>query len=235
MLLSPDGDSVFICTNTKIRLLALTDNTVREEVEFPLSFWATHPTDRSLLVAFQANILHLFDWCSLKRVSIEGGIPITSIHVPPDTRSSIFDVAWIGGVSSAHAVFCVHSLQQSIAGLAALEASNITPETKELAAQALTLDTVHVRDVVGIYRSTLYFTDTTGWMCSLGLKSLYRATHYTRHFFIAPTWYIGEKPVIKVLSKTAVAFARGEHMIVLHGFLDFEEKVPLEGGTLLSQ
>jgi hypothetical protein len=111
----------------------------------------------------------------------------------------------------------------------ALDASKVAPGIEELDhIQERIFHSLHVRKIIGILKSTLYFMDKTGWVCSLGLKNLLHATHYTRHFFIPLTWHVGDTLVISVLSKTAVAFARGEDLIVFHGFLEFEEKVLLE-------
>lgn len=56
------------------------------------------------------------------------------------------------------------------------------------------------------------------------LKTLSQATYYTRHFFIPLTWRSGLGSVIRIISKTAVAFGRAEQLAVFHEFLKFEEK-----------
>lgn len=65
-----------------------------------------------------------------------------------------------------------------------------------------------------------------GWVCSINLKNMTKATHYTRHFFIPLSWRTGESDaIVKIVSKTVLAFGRGVQLIVFHGFLEFEEKV----------
>lgn len=84
-----------------------------------------------------------------------------------------------------------------------------------------------IQHLIGCLGSSLFFLDAGGWVCSINRKNLKEANHYTRHFFIPLTWRIGSNPVVKIISKTALAFGRGEQLIVFHGFLEFEEKVPL--------
>jgi hypothetical protein len=80
--------------------------------------------------------------------------------------------------------------------------------------------------VIGCLKSTLFFLDTSGWICSISLKNMQDANHYSRHFFIPLTWRTGPEVVIRVLSKSTVAYGRGEQLVVFQGFLDFDEPVP---------
>lgn len=64
-----------------------------------------------------------------------------------------------------------------------------------------------------------------GWICSISLRKIADAHHFTRHFFIPLIWRSGTDAVIKIVSKTAIAFGRGEHLMIFHGFLEFEERI----------
>jgi hypothetical protein len=108
-----------------------------------------------------------------------------------------------------------------------LELSKLTPESTALEVQLRVLQGLHVRAIIGIFKSVVYFLDTTGWVCPIGLKSLRQTTHFVRHFFILMTWHLGGDTAIGLISETAVAFAKGEQLVVFHGLLEFEEKVPL--------
>lgn len=46
-----------------------------------------------------------------------------------------------------------------------------------------------------------------------------------RHFFVPPTWMVETDLLVRVVSKSSVAFVHRDELIVFHGFLDFEEKV----------
>lgn len=81
----------------------------------------------------------------------------------------------------------------------------------------LNTDLLNVQSILGILKSSLFFLDTNGWVCSISLKNLDKATHYMRHFFIPLTWRTGADSVIKMISKTVVAFGRGEQLIIFMG------------------
>ncbi|KAH6849741.1 hypothetical protein B0I37DRAFT_369747 [Chaetomium sp. MPI-CAGE-AT-0009] len=227
-LLSPDATSILLRTDAGLKLLAVARASVSAELAFPASFCSSHPSSLSQLIAFQSGKVHLFDWVSLGRLSPAEGIAVAGFQ-PPFEPSNIMNGAWLGRPGSPYLVLCTDSSNRhQPTCFAALDASKLAPENREEAdMQVLASHKIQVRMVVGVLKHTLYFIDTMGWMSSVGLKHLRQAAHYTRHFFIPPTWYIGGNVVIGVVAKTAVAFARGEQLIMFHGFLDFEERVPL--------
>lgn len=230
-LLSPDGASVLVRTDSRVKLIAVDGDSVVAELESPPSCWAGHPVDSSVLLSLGEPHINLFDWSSLGRLSTPGGIRI----VDYDAALSDMSGTWASRSGSTYLVHCLNSilLRKPHATFAAFEASKLTSNSEEVQFQLRMFPRLHVRAVIGVLKSTIYFLDTTGWVCSVGLKNLRQTTHFTRHFFIPPTWHMGSEVVIGLISKTAVAFARGEQLIVFHGFLEFEEKVPLEAQTAL--
>jgi hypothetical protein len=225
-LLSSDATSVLLRTDSRLKLIDIDGGSVTADVEFAANFCASHPSDASLLFAFQPDRLHILDWGSLNRLSDPDGIPIAGETSPPGLSS--MNGPWFGRAGSAYLVRCFDLPSRHTTCLAVLDASRLTSESKEASIQVRALPKLHVRAVVGVLKSALYFLETTGWVCSVGLKNWGRATHYTRHFFIPPTWHMGGDVVIGMISKTAVAFARGEQLVVFHGFVELEEKVPFE-------
>jgi hypothetical protein len=87
-----------------------------------------------------------------------------------------------------------------------------------------------VHALLGVRGTVLYFLDAAGWVCSVEVRGW--PEHYTRHFFVPPTWYPPSGGIVRVpvalVSRTAVAFSRGEGLVVFHGGLEFGEEVPLE-------
>jgi hypothetical protein len=87
-----------------------------------------------------------------------------------------------------------------------------------------------VHALLGVRGTVLYFLDAAGWVCSVEVKG--RPEHYTRHFFVPPTWYPHSNGIVRVpvalVSRTAVVFSRGEGLVVFHGGLEFGEEIPLE-------
>ncbi|KAK3296669.1 uncharacterized protein B0H64DRAFT_106611 [Chaetomium fimeti] len=227
-LLSPDATSILVRTDAGLKLIAVARASVSAELDFAASFCSSHPSSLSQLIAFQPGRIHLFDWASLARLSPAKGIVVASFP-PPSKPSDIMNGVWFGRPGSAYLALCANSSNRHRPTcFAALDASKLAPENGEATEiQVLTSHKIQVRIVVGVVKNTLYFIDTAGWISSVGLKRLRQAAHYTRHFFIPPTWYMGGDVVIAVVTKTAVAFARGEQLMVFHGFLEFEERVPL--------
>lgn len=232
-ILSPGATSVLLRTDWKLKLVAVTKSaasSLTAALNVSASFCTTHPSDPSLLIVIQRTRIHLLDWSTLKPRSPPSGIPIVGVDIPQglSTRAN----TWCCGSGAApYVVQCVASAQDQKRYLAAFDTTKLTAESKEIDVQVCDLDTkcnLHVRAIVGIIKSTMYFLDTTGWMCSVALKNLRQATHYTRHFFIPPTWYQGAEVVIEMVSKSAVVFSRGEQFVVFHGFLEFDEKVMLQ-------
>ncbi|KAH7324678.1 hypothetical protein B0I35DRAFT_388611 [Stachybotrys elegans] len=111
--------------------------------------------------------------------------------------------------------------------ITAMDVSKTTTDTQELILQHKKSETLNIQSLLGCLKSTLFFLDKGGWVCSIGLKNLNQATHYTRHFFIPLTWRTGPDCMIKIVSKSIVAFGRGEQLVVFHGFLEFEERVAI--------
>jgi WD40 repeat protein len=224
-LLSPDAASILVRTGSGLKLIAVDGGSVLADLESQATFCSSHPSNSSLFIAYGVNSIHLFDWASLKRLSPEEGIPVTGFDPSPNPLS--LNGAWFGRSGSAYLAQCTESSRHQTTCFLAFDGPKLTIDSREVDLQVYIPHKLHVRTVIGVVKSTLYFLDTKGWVSSIGLKSLRLATHYTRHFFIPPTWHMGGDVVIGMVSKTAVAFARGEQVIVFHGFLEFEEKVLL--------
>ncbi|KAL2024346.1 hypothetical protein VTK56DRAFT_8828 [Thermocarpiscus australiensis] len=231
-ILSPDGASVLVRTSSNVKLIAVNGGSVIAELDSPPSSWTGHPSDPSALISFQNEHMHLFDWCSLRRLTDTGGILIAGCETSTPSQG-----IWVTRPGSSYLARCLETVGspgRQTAGFVAFEAPKVAPATEKVEAHLRNFDRHGVKTVIGVLKSTLYFLDMTGWLCSVSLRNLRHATHYTRHLFVPPTWHTGGDLVIEVLSKTAVAFARGEQLIVFHGFLEFEEKVPLEVDTALA-
>ncbi|CAI4213378.1 unnamed protein product [Parascedosporium putredinis] len=189
------------------------------------------PRSESLLICTESsakiigldgkNAVHLFEWDSLKRPLQTNGVSLLASEFPTQASSH----PWIGGAGSGYVAQCVFQSSARTSTIFALETSKITSETQDISLQMLRTGSLNVQAVLGCTRSKLFILDTNGWVCSVGLKNLSKATQYTRHFFIPLTWRAGGGIVIKAISKTAVAFGRGEQLIILHGFLELEEAV----------
>jgi WD40 repeat protein len=222
-MFGPKAESILIHIGSSVKVIALGEDLVSEETSLPESWWMKHPLNAHQLIAIQENNLHIFEFSSLKRISQPNGVSI----VAPELFKRGASHPWVGSASSGYLAQGVLRPRAQTRDLIAIEMSGITTETKEVPLQMLNTDSLNVQSILGSLKSSLFFLDANGWVCSISLKNLDKATHYMRHFFIPLTWRTGADTVTKIVSKTAVAFGRGEQLIIFHGFLEFEEKVPL--------
>lgn len=227
-ILSPQGPSIFLQTFAGVKVIAATGDSIEGTMvenknlywESAHARWVIHPSSPSHVLAVKDQRVHIFDWSTLQPRTSTDGILADKI-------------TWRGGRSwitrsGSTCVGCVFTESKTPScRFTTFDASHVTSETTSLGLHTRDIEGLGLQTVIGLVRSTLYFLDTSGWVCSISLKNLDRATSYTRYFFIPPTWHTGGNVVIKVISKTAVAFARGEKLIVFHGFLEFEEKVTI--------
>ncbi|KAF4772853.1 hypothetical protein HER10_EVM0001257 [Colletotrichum scovillei] len=220
VILSSSAESLLVCTDADTKLINFNGIVMGEERNLNRAWWVKHPSSPSHLLAFQESHLHVYEWSTLRRVGTE--ISISSL-IPQSLLPKVHH-AWISGTGSAYlAQGLPHSPEQA-SGIVAVEASKITSTTDLITSQSLRMTSAPIQCVIGCIRSSLFFLDTAGWVCSVSLRHLAEASHFTRHFFIPLTWRTGTDVVIKVVSKTAVAFGRGEQLIIFHGFLEFEER-----------
>ncbi|KAK0372897.1 hypothetical protein CLIM01_09749 [Colletotrichum limetticola] len=225
VVLSSNAESLLVCTDSDTQLINFNGIVMGEERSPSGAWWIKHPSSPSHLLAFQESYLRIYEWSTLKRVGTE--IRISSL-IPQSLLPKVHH-AWISGTGSTYLAQGLPHLPEQASGIVAVEASKITTTADSITSQSLRITSAPIQCVIGCIRSSLFFLDTAGWVCSINLRHLAEASHFTRHFFIPLTWRTGTDIVIKVVSKTAVAFGRGEQLIIFHGFLEFEEKVALQG------
>lgn len=233
-LLNPAATSVLLCTDADVKLISLDGTVIAPETSLTgESWWISHPGDPTLLVSIQNETVHLYDWGSLEQVTPSVSVTLQlSLPEPPILCTATGANPWMLGNGSGlvAAQGLLMQSQQRLTNLVALDTAKLSGATQELPLQVLGTHTrqLNPQHLIGCLKSLLFFLDTGGWVCSINLKSLKDATHYTRHFFIPLSWRTSSDAVVKVVSKSALVFARGEQLIVFHGFLEFEEKVSLE-------
>jgi hypothetical protein len=229
-LLSPGATSLLLRKESTLTLFDMERRSVARVTSLSARYCVTHPTNPSLLIAFQTELtLRLLDWASFDILSPAGGIELASDQLP-DGLVARPDLLWYSHPGSSYMARCGPSAGDGAASyFVAFDASKLTSESTEVELQVWRVPShlgLRVRAVAGIRGSALYFQDATGWVCSVELGRLGRLEYYTRHFFIPPAWQmVTWGPVITMVSDTAVALSRGEKLVVMEGFLEFEERV----------
>lgn len=222
-MIGPGERSLFIRTELEVKVLGLDGGLLGEERRFTGSWWMRHPSNDSYVMVIHGDTLHVFEWPSLKKISPSDGIHLLTAEIPTPVEGS----PWVGGPGSNYISRCMAQSDDRGSHILAIHTSSVTEDTKDVHIQVLQTKSLDVHALLGCLRSRLFFLDASGWVCSITLKDLSDSTHYVRHFFIPPTWRSVDSTVIRIIDKTAVAFGRGEELMVFHGFLEFEERVEL--------
>jgi WD40 repeat protein len=224
ILISTSATRFLMQKDSEAKILDFRGDVLLEDSSLSQVYWTNHPTDSTVLVGVQLTQVHLYDWSSGSRISLVRGIPLTR----PLESQWISIGGWVDRRASNYlARGFTTSTRPTGSTLVSLRTSNITVDSNEAVLQILELTSINMQTIIGVLRSNLYFLDTAGWVCSVNIKNLEELTQYTRHFFIPQTWQIGGDVVIRIISKSILAFARGEQLILFHGFLDFEERLAL--------
>ncbi|RYO92405.1 hypothetical protein DL766_000375 [Monosporascus sp. MC13-8B] len=152
---------------------------------------------------------------------MDGGIPLAATT----SLSPLTSGMWVSRLGY-NIIAGAWRLEEQDTGFMILGAANIGPDTTQLEV-ALVRKKLHphIKVAIGLFRSALFFLDTRGWVCSIGVKAIADVKFYTRHFFIPPAWQTAPQLALKVITKNSVAFAHQDQLKIFHGFLDFEEKV----------
>jgi WD40 repeat protein len=239
-LISPDGTSFLVSTQTGEELhvpgeeLYTTTQSTHSQGK---ARWLPHPTNPEQLLLFSndSSALHIFSWKDLERETPTQGIAIT---LPPSlglaaTAITLSD-EWHSRPNLATLVQTMAMPNSSKTGFLTLDLSTITDPLSttsiEIQCTARQLVSSQIKSILGVYRSNLYFMSGRGWVCSISLKNLPGSKAYVRHFFIPSVWQTGGELIARVVSKTSVAMAYRDEVVVLLGFLEFEHKSLFEEG-----
>lgn len=192
--------------------------------------WVSHPTNTEWLILVQKGNVQLFSWATLAPLS-------ETVPIDWEKGDDAFNFADINISTKWHTRqkqdFCF-KLEPCKAGshhrktptkILLLDTSSVTPNSTKAKITVIERQLMSaVKTTLGFQKSSLYFLDESGWVCSMNMKDLH-AEHYSRHFFIPYTWRIGSELVLKIISKDSVAFGRRGVPIIFHGYLHFENKV----------
>ncbi|KAH6622737.1 hypothetical protein F5144DRAFT_605284 [Chaetomium tenue] len=228
-LISPDASAFLISTTSgeEIHVPGEPNRTMHSTHSLNTARWLPHPTDSSRLLLFQhdSETLHVFRWEALTRETPDHGIPI---DLPPDLTSTPLTLTdeWHSRPGLSTLIQTTPLPASPLTAFLTLDLSTLDPITTtrlQITCTARQL-AANIKSVLGIHRSNLFFMSGRGWVCSVSLKNLPASKAYARHFFIPSVWQTGGEPIARVVSKTTVAMAYRDEVVVLQGFLEFEHK-----------
>jgi hypothetical protein len=200
--------------------------------------WIQHPTNADLLLLLGSSRVHVFRWATFEALTPAAGV---SLVVPnaacaADMVSSPPPGEWASRRGNEQLIRARRLDENRCTCFEFLDVSGLDDRTTA-AATTTTTTTIsvtclskrlptHVKIVIGLYKSLLYFVDVKGWVSSVALKGLQPAVEYTRHFFIPRSWMVGETLLLRLMPKSnSVSMAHQDDLLVFRGFLDLEEKV----------
>ncbi|KAK4043380.1 hypothetical protein C8A01DRAFT_43694 [Parachaetomium inaequale] len=195
--------------------------------------WIQHPNDADLLLMLRGTQIHVFRWATLEALTPAEGLPLTLSSAACCSSNSASILPPPGEWASRRGCeLLVRTRRRSDKDRRTcfefLDVSGLDPTTTtSMSAKCLSKGLLaHVKVVIGLYKSLLYFVDVKGWVSSVTLKGLQSAVEYTRHFFIPGSWMVGERLLLRLMAKSnSVAMAHQEDLLIFQGFLDLEEKV----------
>lgn len=125
--------------------------------------WIQHPTDANRLLLVESDRINLFHWDGLQRETPGPGIPLTVTG--EETRALPHNV-WHSrqGLKFLFQTALTHKGTKT--RFMALDVSRIFPSTPAISVVVTTLD-IHVKHILKIHRSTIYFLGRNSWICSL--------------------------------------------------------------------
>ncbi|KAI1821720.1 hypothetical protein F4861DRAFT_445652 [Xylaria intraflava] len=223
---SPDLSSVLIVSRGVAELRDFRKGVVASHTSAgPSCTWINHPTNAAWLVCLSGNTAQVVDWSSLAVINTVTLAPSTDQNINVNTPT------WL--VRHGHDLIVRLSWSHNSHDTEIMIVnSRLDSETSEVNATVVTKKlSSPIKALVGLAKSSLYFLDAQGWVCSIGLKGITDAKHYTRHFFIPLTWQTAEEVALSITLRNGVAFAHNDQLVVFHGFLDFEETVFFQEGS----
>ncbi|KAK0706330.1 hypothetical protein B0T26DRAFT_755844 [Lasiosphaeria miniovina] len=190
--------------------------------------WLQHPTDAERLLLIDGHRLHVFRWKSLERETDAAGIELTLPAELAGATVAADDWCSRAGYGTLHQSVAMYKSPSETAFLtvdipAAPAAGAAWPRQVDVVCTARQLVS-GTKGALGIYKSSLYFLSSMGWVCSISLKGLPASKSYVRHFFIPSVWLNSGATIARVVSKTTVVLAYRDELVVFQGFLDFEHK-----------
>lgn len=209
--------------------ISVADNIVCTHIFSASGRWILHPANDTRLLLLDGQELHIFRWHDLEKEAASG-IPINLRRISdnsPVHRRVSWTCANRWQNSKGRLIREVEIPNSRGTGLIYLDISGVQPSTSGITGVYANVD--FIKQVVGGYRSKIYFLDKKGWICLMSSKrDALGPEYHTRYFFIPPFWQNEKYCTIRVPNKINVAFAHRDELVIFQNFLEFEHKIPIK-------
>ena len=226
-LLANEGNSrLLVCSSTEDKLWSVTNDgaqviKIKPWKDRRLYAWKHHPTNPTQLILIIDNVLQIYDWHALERLTGDEGILLEGSMLPELAIKYIMS-CFKGKIIATAFVETLSPRSKSrvlIWNTADFEPGSIRaasiPRYQPLAYQ--------VECLVGGYKDRLVFLHSSGWICSADSSS-FDLTRYVRHFFIPADWLSSNSDLlINLTAGGTILFAKGNEVAVISKGLDMNE------------
>lgn len=227
VLTNPGSTRMLVCTPTTDTLwrISLDGNTVianNSWDERGARKWGTHPSNHDHLMLIQDNIVHLYSWGTLERVTEPEGILLEGSILPELTIQYITTCFNSTVIATA---FSESGRPHSRSKLILWNASDFTAESK-VAAPIPKYRTLadQVRFLIGDEGKRLVFLHNNGWVSSAEDQAA-KTDVYDRHFFIPADWLTtNNKLMTEVTRNGDIIFVKRDEVAVIKRGLDNVEQ-----------
>ena len=229
-LLSNKGyTSVLVCSATMDNLFPIGLNqgtaeaTIAWEHRGPYR-WASHPVDQNMLILITGNVVHLYEWLTLRKLTGSEGILLEG-SILPDLR--------IRSITPCFKETVIATTFGETAG-AHSRSKLLLWNTSDFAVQSGTIASVpkyhyladQVEFLIGGYGQRLVLLHSSGWVCSVDPQTPDFGCH-VRHFVIPADWLSTNiELMIDITRKGDILFVRRDEVAVIKRGLETSEQGP---------
>ena len=184
--------------------------------------WSVHPSHQNQLILITDNVVHLYNWQSLERLTSSDGILMTGSVLPELAIRSIMP-CFHGNVIAT--TFADSFASRSNSKLILWNTSDFVPKAESAIPiphyQPLADE---VEYLIGVYGHRLVFLHQDGWVCSADSQS-FDVEYFNRHFFFPTDWLSTTGGLMLEIFKNGniVFVQRDEVAIVRRGMEHFEQ------------
>ena len=186
--------------------------------------WGTHPLNQDQLILISDNVVHLYEWQTLQRITEAEGILLEGSILPELAIRSItpcFDNTVIA------TAFSESPRPQSRFKLILWNASDFRPELK-IAAPLPKCHTLadQVKSLIGDYGKRLVFLNTNSWISSAEAR-VANVDGYARHFFVPADWLTTNVKLMTEVTRNGdiIFVKRDEVAVIKRGLENIEQEV----------
>ncbi|MCJ1244025.1 hypothetical protein MMC30_001222 [Trapelia coarctata] len=186
--------------------------------------WESHPLDQDKLILISGNVVHLYEWLTLRRLTGSEGILL---------EGSILPELWIRSITPCFKGTVVATAFGETPGphsrskLLLWNTADFTVESRTIApVPKYQYLADQVEFLIGGYGQRLVFLHSSGWVCSVDPQTPDFGYHI-RHFLVPADWLsTNSELMVEITRKGDIVFVRRDEVAVIKRGLEASEQGP---------